>query len=269
MAELLLLNPRRRRRAATGAKKRRARRRNPVSGLSALARRPRRRRNPVAAVTRRRRRNPIASLARRRSRRRNPIAMRGRRRNPIGLGSGSRGIVNMLMNAAVAGAGAIAVDVAWNQVNQRFLPATMQTQAGRVGAGDAIKAVVTAFLGGFLSRYTKGYSAKMAAGSLAVQARDVLMKVLPPSVSMQAAGLGYYSPAPIVNRSARIGPNRALNNNGAGHGMGRVSAYLPQGQTPLLNGSVRGGMGAYLRPGSTALLNGRISARQREGMGVR
>jgi hypothetical protein len=73
--------------------------------------------------------------------------------------------------------------------------------------------------------------------------------------------LGYYSPASVIPMSARIGPNRGLNNNGAGHGMG---AYLPPGRTPLLNGSVRGGVGAYMRPGVTALLNGITPASSRE-----
>lgn len=251
MAEVLLLNPRRRRKSArkSSAKRRRVRR------------------NPIAAVARRPRRNPIANLARRRRRvRRNPIALRRgrrgvsrRRRNPIGISTNS--IVNMLINGAVGGAGAIAVDVAWARLNG-MLPATIQTQPGRIGVGNAVKAVLTAALGGFLNRYTKGLASKAAAGALAVQARDAMAAAMPSLAMAGVAGLGYAVPGRVVNATARIGPNRALNNNGAGQ---RVGAYLPPGVTPLLNGSVQGGVRAYMPPGVTALLNGRGSASQREG----
>lgn len=138
MAELLLLNPRKRRT--------RKARKTPAK----------RRRNPIAAVARQRprRRNPIAAVAGRRTRRRNPIALRKasrrsggrRRRNPIGGGLSVKGITRTLMDAAIMGAGAVGVDMAYAQIN-RMLPATMQPQPGRLGVGDAVKAVITAALG--------------------------------------------------------------------------------------------------------------------------
>lgn len=177
----------------------------------------------------------------------------------MGKVSGSA-IIKMLVQAGIGGAGAIAVDTLWAH-GQSFLPSTVQTNPVKVGAGDAIKAVLTAALGILLNRPTKGLAAQAAAGALAVQARDVIGKVAP-QLAMRTAGVGFYSPAAVIPASARIGPNRALNNNGAGGAMGQ---YLPPGATPLLNGSVRGGIGAYTRPGVTPLLNGRVPAQQREG----
>lgn len=252
MAELLLLNPRKRR--ARKAPKRASnprRRRNPVAAVSR-----RRRRNPIAAVSsvgrRRRRRNPIASVGRRR----NPIALRsarkGRRRNPIAGGLSVKGLMRTLTDAAIMGAGAIGVDMAYAQVN-RMLPATLQPVPGQVGVGDAVKAVLTAALGAVLNRPTKGIAGKAALGSLTVQARDIAAKMLTKAGVPMAgvAGMGYYYPAAIVNRSARVGPNRSITNNGAGQGM---AAYLPPGRTPLLNGAGQR-VGAYLPPGRTPLLN--------------
>lgn len=236
MAEMLLLNPvGRRRKRRKGVSSRR--RRNPVG---AVARR-RVRRNPVASLARRRaRRNPIAGLSRRARRRMNPIGRR--RRNPIG---GKRlstsAVVRMLTDAAVGAAGAIGVDLAWNKINAK-LPATLRTGA-QLGVGDAVKALATAVLGIGLSRMTKGYSVRMASGALTVQLRDVALRQMARS---GVAGLGYYSPAPVVQGQARIGPNAAMQTGGA------VGAYLrPGAQTPLLSGT-----GAYMAPGRTALLSG-------------
>ena len=132
--EMLLINPRRRRAAP---KRRRAspkRRRNPVArrASSRISRAPARRL---------RRRNPISnfSLGRRGSRR--------RRRNPISLGGlNVKSLMTMLTDAAIGGAGAIAMDVIQGQING-FLPASFQSNPTTVGVGDAVKAAVTAFLG--------------------------------------------------------------------------------------------------------------------------
>lgn len=262
MAELLLLNPRaRRRRPAKARKASTRRRRNPIAA-------PRRRRNPIAAVARRRRRNPIAAVTRRR--RRNPISLRsarrGRRRNPIGGGLSMKSITRTLMDAAVMGAGAIGVDMAYAQIN-RMLPATLQPVPGKLGAGDAVKAVLTAALGAVLNKYTKGLAGKAALGSLTVQARDVAAKLLSQAGVPMAgvAGVGYYTPGAVINRTARVGPNRAITNNGAGAGM---AAYLPPGRTPLLNGVGRP-VGQYLPPGRTPLLNGGRSGVSANREGVR
>lgn len=262
MAELLLLNPRKRRRAPAKktAAKRRVRRRNPIAAVSRRRARPARRRNPIAAVSRRtRRRNPIALRSARRGGSR-------RRRNPIGGGLSVKGITRTLMDAAIMGAGAVGVDMAYAQVN-RMLPATLQPVAGKVGVGDAVKAVLTAALGALLNKPTKGIAGKAALGSLTVQARDIAAKFLAQAGVPMAgiAGVGYYTPGAVINRSARVGPNRSITNNGAGAGM---AAYLPPGRTPLLNG-VGQRVGAYLPPGRTALLNGGRSGASATREGVR
>lgn len=238
MAELLLVNPRKRR-AKKSARKSRSRRRNPIAAarrparnVSGLARRrvSRRRRNPVA----------LAGLARRGRR-----VMR-RRRNPIGLGGGSfvSALIKSAKEAAIGGAGAIAVDAAMGQIN-RFLPASMQRTPGRVGVGDAVKLAITVALGRLLSKPTRGLSTKMAQGALTVQAHGILSTLVPSAVA-----LGYAVPGRVVNASARVGPMR----NAQG-----MNAYAPAGSpSPMLN--------AYTRSNVTPLLSGGVGgARRREG----
>ena len=223
MAEMLLINPRRRRRTTK-------RRRNPLATVA------RRRRNPLAAVARRRRRNPMPMV-----RRRNPIGLARRRvmrrRNPIyGMGTGM--LMAAIREAFVGGAGAVAVDLAMGQIN-KFLPATLQSNpmASGIGAGDAVKAIITVTLGHLLARPTRGLSRKMAMGALTVQSANIMRKVLP----LGSMPLGYASPARIVRGSNTVGPN--------------MGAYT-QG-SPLLN--------AYTRPNVTPLLSAnRSSAMSRE-----
>lgn len=234
MAEMLLINPRRRRRA-TKAKRTKARRRNPVKMLRKLPSVAR------AANPRRRRRNPVTLRARSR-----------RRRNPIGVGGVTvKSFVSMLQDAAVGGAGAIGVDLLWARVNP-MLPPMMQSVPGSLNVGTVVKAFATAVLGQVLGKATKGLSRKAASGSLAVQARDAIVTVLPAGMT-----LGYSSPASITQGTQRVGPIRTGIN-------GRVGAYMKPGATPLLNGT-----GAYLRPGATPLLNRFAPARLREGGAVR
>jgi len=167
-----------------------------------------------------------------------------RRRNPIGMTSG---MMKMIQDAFIGGAGSIAVDLAQGQIN-KFLPATLQTRPGTVGLGDGVKAVMTVVLGRALSGYTKGLSTKMAAGALTVQSAGIMKTLLGP---MLGAQLGYYTPGMVTNMNNRVGPIR--NNMGVG-------AYTPAGQTPLLS--------AYTKPGVTPLLSaarGTSNARQREG----
>ena len=224
MAEMLLINPRRRRKA---------RRANPI----AKRRRVTRRRNPLAAVARRRRRNPMPLV-----RRRNPIGLARRRvmrrrRNPIG-GMGTGMLMAAIREAFVGGAGSIAVDLAMGQIN-RFLPVNLQSNpmASGIGAGDAIKAIITVTLGHLLARPTRGLSRKMAMGALTVQSANLMRKVIP----LGSMPLGYASPARIVRGSNTVGPN--------------MGAYT-QG-SPLLN--------AYTRPNVTPLLSAnRSSAMSRE-----
>jgi hypothetical protein len=214
MAEMLLINPKKRRRNP-GAKRRVVRRKNPA--VTAMVRR---KRNPLAAM-RRRRRNPLA-------------AMRTRRRNPIG-GAMMGGYMGQIREAVMGGAGALGMDLVYGQINN-FLPAALKRTPGVIGAGDAVKAVVTVALGGLLNKATRGFSAKAAKASLTIQAYDIMKSFVPSTMT-----IGYASPALIAQGTNRVGPIR--------RGM---NAYT--NGTPLLN--------AYIKPGNTALLSG---ARQREG----
>lgn len=262
MAETLLLNP---------AKRRKSRRRNPTpspaqrraraafaamararSGSARRANPKRRRRNPVG-------RAPVVSYEmnprRRRTRRRNP-ALRAyrsasrRRRNPIGLpGLNLNSIIGTVKEAAVQGVGAVVMDMGYGYVS-RYLPASLQAGPGQVTAGSAVKLLLTVAAGSLLSRATKGLSRKAAMGAATVQIAD-MARTFMPSVAM--AGVGWSTPGRVVNRSARVGPNRVLS------GVGQYTS--PGGPTPLLNG-----VGQYTAPGSRSpLLSGAGSARLREG----
>lgn len=241
MAEMLLINPRRRRKSAKKA------RRSTASGTRRRRASPKRRRNPIATTTvsavRRRRRNPIRKASR----------STRRRRNPIGGGKlTSSGIMNMVKDALVGGAGAIAVDMAMGQLNA-YLPASLRRVPGTVGVGDAVKAGVTVVLGTLLSKATKGLSRKMAAGALTVQATDILRTFVPAGMT-----LGYVNPALVAPGTMRVGPSYRP---GAGVGM------YARGSTPLLNG-----VGMYAGGGSPLLAGARrnsSSAREREGVIVR
>lgn len=219
MAEMLLINPRRRK-ARKATAKRRVRRASSA-----------RRRNPIAAVARyARRRNPIGLMKRR--------VMR-RRRNPIGMGRlGMGSVVSMVREGLMSGVGAVAFGVVHGQI-QKFLPATLRVVPGKIGAGDAVKALITVFLGQALSGATRGWSKKAAAASLTVQMHDLVKGFVPAALPL--GGLGYASPAGIAMGTNRVGPIR--------RGM---NAYT--GGTPLLSAYTSGG---------SQLLNG---ARSREGV---
>lgn len=237
MAEVLLLNPRGRRKA---------RRKNPspaqrraraafAAAARARAKNPRRRaRNPVSLAS-----PYVTNPRRRRARRMNPIGayrrVSRRRSNPINLD----GIMSMLQGAAVQGAGAVAMDVAYSYV-AKYLPTSMQAGPGQVTLGSAVKAVITAVAGKALSKATNGLSMKAAQGALTVQARDIVAGLLPAGT---VAGLGYAVPAGrVVNYSPRVGPTRTA--------LGAYSVGAP----PLLS--------AYTAPGYSPVLSG---ARRREG----
>ena len=218
---MLLINPRKRGTRKSNPKRRVVRRANPVTAMV------RRRRNPLAAM--RRRRNPLAAA------RRNPLArMRARRRNPIG-GAMMGNYMTQIREAVIGGAGALGMDLVYGQINS-FLPAALKRVPGSIGAGDAVKAVVTVALGGLLNKVTRGFSAKAAKASLTIQAYDIMKSFVPSGMT-----IGYASPALIAQGTNRVGPIR--------RGM---NAYT--NGTPLLN--------AYMSPGKTALLSG---ARSREG----
>jgi hypothetical protein len=182
-----------------------------------------------------RRRNPIGAMNRR--------VMR-RRRNPIGMGGrlGMSSVIGMVREGLMSGVGAVAFGVVHGQI-AKFLPAALRVVPGKIGAGDAVKALITVVLGQALSGVTRGFSKKAAAASLTVQMHDLVKGFVPAALPLGGVGgLGYASPAGIAMGTNRIGPIR--------RGM---NAYT-QG-TPLLS--------AYTAPGQTQLLNG---ARNREGI---
>lgn len=213
MAEMLLINPRRRRKtrraAATTTRRRRV---------------TRRRRNPMPAVAR-----PLFARRRRTARRANPIArMRRRtmrRRNPIGGRMGTGMIMAAIREAFVGGAGAVAVDLAMGQIN-RYLPASLKTVPGTVGAGDAVKALITVTLGHLLARPTRGLSRKMALGALTVQSANIMKSFVPATMAM-----GYASPARIVRGVNTVGPNMGAYTQGSP----LLNAYTRSNVTPLLS----------------------------------
>jgi hypothetical protein len=254
MAEILLLNPKGRKMAKrrTAAQKRataklvalnRARRggvRRVARKATATKRRTARRANPVAMA------NPAPRRRRRSARRANPAAaVRRRRRNPINLGGRAGGIMGPIKEAAIQGAGAVAFDIGYGYVSP-YLPASMAVVPGRVGVGNAVKALITVVAGQFLSKYTKGLSRKAAVGALTIQARDIVASMLPASTA-SVAGLGYAVPGRVINMNTRVNPNRTM-----------LNAYQRAGQTPLLS--------AYTQPGQTPLLNGAL---EREGVRFR
>ena len=218
MPEMLLINPRRR----TKAKRK--------------------------TTARRRRRNPLTATAAKTAvkRRTNPIAKRAvsrRRRNPISLGVTRKDFMAGFKDAAVGAAGAVAIDVLMGQINPK-LPASMQISATQVGIGDAVKAGLTVMLGKLLNKSTRGMSQKMATGALTVQAHGLISAYLPDS--MKLAGVGYASPAAIINSQSRVGP---INRN--------IRAYTQPGRTQLLN---------QYASGPSQLLNGVSGVREREGV---
>jgi hypothetical protein len=211
MAEMLLINPRKR-----GARK-------------ATKRRVMRRKNPAVTAMVRRRRNPMRSM-------KMSSMTRRRRRNPIGSGGMMGNYMTQIREAVIGGAGALGMDLVYGQINS-FLPTSLKRVPGSIGAGDAVKAVITVALGGLLSKPTRGFSEKAAKASLTIQAYDIMKSFVPSTMT-----IGYSSPALIAQGTNRVSPIR--------RGM---NAYTKG--TPLLN--------AYMAPGKTALLSG---ARNREGV---
>ena len=223
MAELLLINPRRRRRASTT----RRRRRNPLAArtravvLSRRRRVVRRRRNPMPVQ--------LAALRRTRS---NPIAMRRRvmRRRPNPLGGAM--LMAAIRQAFIGGAGAVAVDFVYGYI-QKMVPGTtfLATTPGKVGVGDAVKAIATVALGHFLAGPTRGLSRRMAEGALTVQSATIMKALLPATITGQ---MGYFNPAVTTYGTPTVGSNFGM--GAYTRGTPLLSAYQrPNGATPLLS----------------------------------
>lgn len=242
MAKMLLLNPRPRRKSRKAPS---AAQRANWARFAAMAkgRKTKRRKNPAASSRTStagspRRSNPLGAYrraSRRVARRRNPISMRG----VTGGLFNFRSYIAPLKDAAVMGAGAVAMDVGFSYVN-RYLPASMQRVPGTVGVGDAVKAVLTVALGKLLAKPTKGLSQKAAMGSLVVQMRDITTAMLP--ASMGVSGLGWMT-------NARVVPGMNARANSYTRAPARIGAYVP-GPSPALSGPVGGFV-----PGASPLLS--------------
>lgn len=221
MAEMLLINPRRRTTRRKTAAKRRTHARV--------------RKNPMTMVAHTRKRRHT-------TRKHNPMHMMRRhvtrRRNPIGTGMAST-YLRDVREALMAGAGAVVFDIVHGQI-KRFLPTSLQVTPGSIGAGDAVRAVITVVVGQALNGVTRGFSKKAAMASLTVQAHDLLKGFVPASLP-----LGYMSPAMVAQGTNRVGPIR---------GTTGMNAYMRPGPTPLLSAYTSG----------TPLLNG--AAQRREGV---
>ena len=225
MAEMLLINPRKRR--ATRKTHTVARRRhNPMTAVH-HKRRTRRKHNPMTLRSR------VMHHTRRRTRRHNPIMS--------GMGGN---YMSMIREAFMGGAGAVGMDLLFGQIN-KYLPASMQRTAGSVGAGDAVKAILTVVIGNTLNKATRGFSKKAAMSSLTVQAYEIMKHFVPSTMA-----LGYASPAMITQGTNRVGPIR----------QNAMSAYTASG-TPLLSAYQRSG-------GATALLSGASTTSRREGVSM-
>lgn len=256
MPELLIINPGRKVKRKTGRKAPRSAAQKAATRRMIAANRSRAGRSAPRRKTRKARRsNPSPGIVRRVSRgvRRAARRVTRRRRNPIGLGN-TRSYLGMFKDAAIQGAGAVAVDYGYSYV-EGMLPPMLQRTPGRVGLGDAVKAVVTVAAARLLSKPTRGLSMQAARGALVVQAHGILSGFVPGAVSGRGR-MGWMVAAPVINGSARVGPTS-----------GQVGAYMAPGQTALLNGPGR--TGAYMAPGQTALLNGIPNAAVREGFGGR
>jgi len=256
MAGLMLLNPRGRKRKARANPHRKSRKRRSPAQLAAFkrmiaanprrksARRAKRRThavvhaNPIHRTrTRARRRNPIHFMRRRHHAR--------RRRNPFGGGLVG-GVTSLLMEAGVMAAGAVAIDFAYGQINSR-LPASLQTNANTVGAGDAVKLLATVAIGSFIKIPVVK---KAALGALVVQMDGLVKSMLPASVTSGMAGVGYLQPGPTVRGQKWV--HGAAVRRGAG-----VGALL------------RPGAGAHRATATTmqALLPGGVRSHAMRGVG--
>lgn len=187
--QALLVNPRRRRRAATRKKARRrpARRRPAARRAAPRRRRPARRRNPIgpyARNPRRRRRRSGVGMYVSNPRRRKARSRRRYRRNPT-----IKGIINSLvMPAASAAGGALALDFLWSYVP--IPPAIKDGPMRHVAKG--LGAVVLGQLVGMVGNKRLGDT--MAMGALTVTFHNAFKEMAAqymPNVNL--SGVGYYS----------------------------------------------------------------------------
>lgn len=177
--ELLLINPRRRRRPAT----KRRRRRNPTGAARTVARQATARRGLTRSVNPRRR--PVKRVAGRYARR--PARRMARyRRNPARMTMQSV-VNNVVIPAAQAGAGALALDVIWG-----YVPVPLEWKTGNLrhvvkGGGAIVMGMLAQqFLGAQLGR-------NIALGALTVTFHDAMRDMVAqfaPQIPLGYVGAG-------------------------------------------------------------------------------
>lgn len=159
---------------------------------------------------RRRSRRAVAVLSnpaprRRRVRRSSAVARRRIRRNPVSMGSMKstfRNLSGMVMNAAVGGAGAIAIDITMAQAI-KALPVSMASRYtaegginfGYFAAKSAIAVGLGMLAGAVVPSRMRQYVNQAVEGSLTVQAYEIERALLPAELT-----LGYYNPGRVATR---------------------------------------------------------------------
>lgn len=234
MATTLMLNPRKRRASRKSGKRAPSAKQRANWARFAKMARARRSSNPAPRRAKRRsakrHSNPVVSYRARTVR---------RRRNPIKLGGGGGGLLNlrsyitMGKDAAVMGVGAVAMDMAYAYATP-YLPAMLQRVPGRLGLGDLAKMVLTVAFGKLLAKPTRGLSMKAAQGALIVQARDIALTLIP-TPAPAVAGLRGLGALPSPG-AAFMGSN-GLRRNWTGTGMATPSGVgqVVRARAPLVN----------------------------------
>lgn len=163
-----------------------------------------------------------------------------------GIALNAKSIGNALMNGAIAGAGAIAVDLAMGQANKILpLSATSRfTADGKInvsyyGAKGAI--ALAAGLAGqaFLPSGMKRYAITAAEGALAVMSYEIMKTAIPSEWA-----LGYFNPAPVLDaKVTQLNAYQSTRRAPAGlRGMAGMNAYV-RTQSRRLGGATDGRIG--------------------------
>lgn len=187
MQELLLVNPGKR------PSKRRSKRASPAQKRARAA---------FAAAARARSKNPVRRHKRRAAsvsrapvirRKRNPIRARSRRqRNPINLRGFAGSVMGDVKDAAIGGAGAVAVDILAGY-GKTYLPTSLQSGIQY----SAVKALATVALGMVARKFIGPMGSSMARGALTVQAYGIMLPYVPAGIKA-SGGLGYLSPSGLM-----------------------------------------------------------------------
>lgn len=244
MPQVYLVNPRKRTRARRKASA--ARRKASPAQLAARARFAAMARARSAAPKRRRARsrvraNPAPTRARRSHRK---AVHRSIRRNPISRGSLTKIVTQSLTDAAIAGAGGVAIDIAMAQA-LKVLPESARSRSTLEGninwlyyGSKAALAIAAGIVG---TKYTHGKTRELIAkgvqGSLGIQAYEIIRATMPADLIQMA----YYAPAVVAQNAGRLG-------NGSqptGQNTARL-AYYARPRAVGMSGSAGGQIGSQM-----------------------